>query len=232
MACLAPAAYHSQWVDQMRALSSLPALPDCSTGKVLDRLNDNRRQAKLEPQSSMFKLWLACLRACPHSQAAICSISEVETTVMRAELDALTVGSDAVCVRYIDPQISAASKPTHLARAFNTAHSVAQLLQRIPRDGPLILASFTSGRTWHQVSRIKLVIDAVRDQPYQLLVTCGEYNVSRLESQVPANVHLTSYAPHSLVQPRTAACVTHRGHGTVTACMTFGLPIVALLKHG
>lgn len=40
------------------------------------------------------------------------------------------------------------------------------------------------------------------------------------------------YAPHGAVLPFTAAVVTHAGHGTLTAALAHGLPVVALPNLG
>ena len=92
-----------------------------------------------------------------------------------------------------------------------------------------MLASFNSGRAWPQVTRINRVGEALggtQQRPYKLIVTYAAQQLDQLH--VPANVGLTSYIPHSVVLPLCSACVTHCGHGTITAALSNGIPIVGL----
>src|SRR5262249_50535044 len=45
---------------------------------------------------------------------------------------------------------------------------------------------------------------------------------------IPTNAAIRSFAPHAAVLPLVAATVTHAGHGTVSASLAHGVPIVAL----
>jgi UDP:flavonoid glycosyltransferase YjiC (YdhE family) len=45
---------------------------------------------------------------------------------------------------------------------------------------------------------------------------------------VPSNAVIRRFVPHALVLPQAAVTISHAGHGTVTASLTHGVPLVAL----
>jgi MGT family glycosyltransferase len=92
-------------------------------------------------------------------------------------------------------------------------------------DRPLVLVSFTTTGLWDQRSRIRNTLDALRDEPIRVLVTAaqpGDIGV------IPTNAAICSFAPHAAVLPSAAVTVTHAGHGTVSASLAYGVPIVSL----
>lgn len=91
---------------------------------------------------------------------------------------------------------------------------------------PLVLASFSTGPAWDQASRVQRTLDALAGGPYRVLATTALTDVSDL--RVPGNAAVEPWIPHPQVLPRTAAVVTHAGHGTVASALTYGVPLVCL----
>lgn len=90
---------------------------------------------------------------------------------------------------------------------------------------PLVLVSFTTTGLWDQSTRIRNTLDALSEEPVRVLVVAAQPEDYR---QVPANAAIRRFVPHGLVLPSTAVTVTHAGHGTVTAALAHGVPLVAL----
>lgn len=91
---------------------------------------------------------------------------------------------------------------------------------------PLVLVSFSSGLAWDQVPRIRKAIDALGDGTYRLLITTGMADVRDLVTG--PDVVLRRFVPHPRVLPEAAVTVTHAGHGTVSASLAAGVPLVCL----
>ena len=99
-----------------------------------------------------------------------------------------------------------------------------------PDDRPLVLVSFSSGPAWDQTSRIQRTLDGLARSGVRVLATTGAVDPTTLD--VPENATALPYAPHGAVLPHAAAVVTHAGHGTLTAALAHGLPVVALPNLG
>lgn len=120
------------------------------------------------------------------------------------------------------------------AKAPPSFEYVGPLFERTPPSGrapwppgdPLVLASFSTGVAWDQTSRIRRTLEAFGGGPYRVLVTTGMSEVGSLP--VPPNTVLTPYLPHAEVLPDAVLTVTHAGHGTVSASLAHGVPIIAL----
>ncbi|MEV0661476.1 glycosyltransferase [Actinomadura luteofluorescens] len=91
---------------------------------------------------------------------------------------------------------------------------------------PLVVAGFSTGPAWDQTSRIQRTLDALADGRHRVLVTSAMTEVAGL--RVPGDAVVLPWVPHAEVLPHAAAVVTHAGHGTVTAALAHGVPIIAL----
>ncbi len=92
-------------------------------------------------------------------------------------------------------------------------------------DRPLVLVSFSTTGLWDQSGRIRNTLEALADEPLRVLVSASQ----PLElASVPGNAAIRRFVPHARVLPSVAATVTHAGHGTVSASLTHGVPVVAL----
>jgi len=94
-------------------------------------------------------------------------------------------------------------------------------------DTPLVLVSFNSDGAWDQTSRIQRTIDGLAGADLRVIVTAGVVDPSRLHVPTKA-IEIVPYVPHAAILPRASAVVTHAGHGTLTAALAHGLPIVAI----
>ena len=90
---------------------------------------------------------------------------------------------------------------------------------------PLVLVSFSTTGFWDQRGRIRNTLAALAEEPVRVLVSAPE--VDGL-GPVPANATVVAFVPHARVLPLAAVAVTHCGHGTVTACLAHGVPLVGL----
>jgi MGT family glycosyltransferase len=94
-------------------------------------------------------------------------------------------------------------------------------------ERPLVLASFsTYAGSPPQTSRIDRTLKGLAALPYRVLVTSSTTDVSEIE--VPDNAVIVQQAPHREILPETAAMVAHGGHGTITAALAHGVPLVCL----
>ncbi len=94
-------------------------------------------------------------------------------------------------------------------------------------DTPLVLVSFSSGGAWDQTSRIQRTIDGLAGADLRVIVTTGAVDPTQLQIS-STSITAVPHIPHAAVLPHAAAVVTHAGHGTLTAALAHGLPIVAI----
>jgi MGT family glycosyltransferase len=92
-------------------------------------------------------------------------------------------------------------------------------------ERPLALVSFSTTGFWDQSSRTRNTLAALADEPVRVLVS-GPNQAA--PGALPANSVVRDFVPHALVLPLAAATVTHCGHGTVTASLAHGVPVVGL----
>jgi MGT family glycosyltransferase len=90
---------------------------------------------------------------------------------------------------------------------------------------PLVLVSFSTTRFWDQRGRIRNTLAALADEPVRVLVSAPE--AAELGA-LPANAVVRDFVPHALVLPHAALTVTHCGHGTITASLAHGVPLVGM----
>jgi len=90
----------------------------------------------------------------------------------------------------------------------------------------LILVSLST-TLQNQAGILQNVVDAAGQLPYQVLITLGPAMEASLKN-IPPNVMIRSFIPHSYVLPKCAAVVTHAGHGTVIRSLAFGVPLVCM----
>jgi UDP:flavonoid glycosyltransferase YjiC (YdhE family) len=91
---------------------------------------------------------------------------------------------------------------------------------------PLILVSFSTGREWDQRSRVARTLDAIAGRNCRVLVTAGSVEIDA--TQVPDNAVVVQRLAHDEVLPLTALTITHAGHGTLTAALKYGVPLLCL----
>ncbi len=104
---------------------------------------------------------------------------------------------------------------------------------RVPWTGddprPMVLVSFSAARVWDQTSRLQRTLYGLSERPVKTLVTASTADTMQLT--IPANACIVPFIPHEEVLPQTAVMVTHAGHGTATAALAHGVPLVCLAEH-
>jgi UDP:flavonoid glycosyltransferase YjiC (YdhE family) len=96
-----------------------------------------------------------------------------------------------------------------------------------PQDSrPLVLVSFSTGPYWDQSSRIQRTLMALAGHHCRVLVTAG--GTENFPITIPPNVAVVGRIPHGEILPDAAFTVTHAGHGTVTASLRHGVPLLCL----
>lgn len=72
------------------------------------------------------------------------------------------------------------------------------------------------------------IIDAVRDEPVNLILTVGRENDTAVVGKTPPNVRVAQYIPQTLISPFCDAVIHHGGFNTVTTALNSGLPMVVI----
>ena len=120
--------------------------------------------------------------------------------------------------------------------AANDVHYVGPIFERLPDqrwespwdlddDRPLVVVSFTTTGLWDQSGRIRNTLDALAAECVRVIASAPNGVEA---AAVPSNAVIRRFVPHHLVLAQAAVTVTHAGHGTVTASLAHGVPIVAL----
>jgi len=92
-------------------------------------------------------------------------------------------------------------------------------------DRPLVVVSFSTAGLWDQTGRIRNTLDALDGEPLRVIASAPQ---GWGAEPIPTNATVRRFVPHGLVLPRAAVTVTHAGHGTVTASLAHGVPLLAL----
>ena len=91
---------------------------------------------------------------------------------------------------------------------------------------PFVLVSLST-TVQGQTPLLGRIIGALSDLPVRALVTCGPA-VDPGQFRGGPNVEVMGSKPHHQVLPHTDLVITHGGHGTVTAAMRHGVPVLCL----
>ena len=78
----------------------------------------------------------------------------------------------------------------------------------------------------HDLGVFRALLDGLRDEPLNLVVTVGRQNDPAALGLQPSNVHVHQYVPQELLLPHCAAVVTHGGAGSTLGALAFGLPLL------
>jgi MGT family glycosyltransferase len=85
--------------------------------------------------------------------------------------------------------------------------------------------SFSTTSLWDKRGRIANTLAALSEEPVRVLLSTGD---AADTAALPSNVTAQAFVPHGQVLPLAALMVTHCGHGSVTACLAHGVPLVGL----
>ena len=91
----------------------------------------------------------------------------------------------------------------------------------------------TLGTVMGRTSRLfAIIIDALRDEPVNLILTVGRARDPAEFGPQPASVRIERYIPHSLLLPHCDAVITQGSINTVMTTLGHGLPLVLLPLGG
>lgn len=90
------------------------------------------------------------------------------------------------------------------------------------RDG-LPLVYVTMGSTVEAQTALVKLIEALRDAPYNVIVTTGSLSL-RPDFELPGHVYVFPIVPGATVLRHSAAIVHHGGHGTLLQALAAGVP--------
>jgi UDP:flavonoid glycosyltransferase YjiC (YdhE family) len=100
-------------------------------------------------------------------------------------------------------------------------------LDRLP-DQPTVHVTLGTSVTSADQSVLARIIDGLRNEPVNLIVTVGPANDPSAFGAQPANVCIQRYLPHALLLPRCALVISHGGAGTMLAALAHGLPLLTV----
>lgn len=91
---------------------------------------------------------------------------------------------------------------------------------------PWILITLSTSPQLGDLAIVTTAIQALEVLDVRVLVTLApEHNLDML-GDIPANVYLTRYIPHSWVLSQCLLVISHAGHGSVMKAMIHGIPMV------
>jgi MGT family glycosyltransferase len=96
---------------------------------------------------------------------------------------------------------------------------------RADDNRPLVLVSFSTTGLWDQSGRIRNTLEGLAGESLRVLVSAAQ---PMDLGPIPDNAALRPFVPHQRALQGAALTVTHAGHGTVSASLAHGVPLVAL----
>src|SRR4051794_23063704 len=90
---------------------------------------------------------------------------------------------------------------------------------------PLVYVSF--GTLWADSRMLRTVLDALADEPVQVVATTGKLDPAELQD-VPGNARVEAFIPQERLLPGCSAVIHHAGAGTMFGALAHGLPQVAI----
>lgn len=97
-------------------------------------------------------------------------------------------------------------------------------------DRPTVYATLGTTASGIAVGRdfLPVLLEALRDEPINLILTIGHTNDPLAFGSQPANVHIERYIPQSLLLPSCAVSVNQAGFGTMMGAVAAGVPQVLI----
>ena len=133
----------------------------------------------------------------------------------------------AICPQSLDPAAASRPRVTPLRPVPTPTTQVSPLPHSYPEpQRPLVY--LTLGTFSNNPDQFKLVIEALHDEPINVLVTIGRDNDVQSLGTTPANVHVEQFIPQADVLPHCSLAVHHAGAGTTFGILAHALPSVAL----
>jgi UDP:flavonoid glycosyltransferase YjiC (YdhE family) len=95
-------------------------------------------------------------------------------------------------------------------------------------DRPTVHVTLGTSMTAADQGVLATIIEGLRDEPVNLVVTVGPGHDPEAFGPQPPNVCIERYVPHALLLPRCALVVSHGGAGTMFAALGHGLPLLTV----
>jgi UDP:flavonoid glycosyltransferase YjiC (YdhE family) len=95
-------------------------------------------------------------------------------------------------------------------------------------DRPVVYATLGTVFNSRTPGLFEAIIDGLRDEPIELVLTVGRDRDPTDFGRQPGNVHIERYIPQSLLLPHCDLVITHAGFSTLAAALSHGLPIVSI----
>ena len=86
----------------------------------------------------------------------------------------------------------------------------------------------TLGTVFNAAAEFAAPLDALRDLPVNVVLTCGYGTEPEAFEPLPPNMAVEQYVPQTLLLPRCSAVVCHAGAGTIIGALAHGVPLVCL----
>ncbi len=86
------------------------------------------------------------------------------------------------------------------------------------------LGTFDNQRT----DILAAILEALREEPINLVLTVGRNRDPREFGDQPPNVHVERYIPHDLILPYCDLVLCHGGSGTIMDALSLGLPMLLI----
>jgi UDP:flavonoid glycosyltransferase YjiC (YdhE family) len=96
------------------------------------------------------------------------------------------------------------------------------------RDQPTVHATLGTSATNADQAVLATVIEGLRDEALNIVVTVGPDRDPAALGGQPSNVIVERYLPHALLLPMCALVVSHGGAGTMLAALSHGLPLLTV----
>lgn len=80
----------------------------------------------------------------------------------------------------------------------------------------------------HRTDILTAILEGLRDEPVNLILTVGRNRDPREFGDQPSNVYIERYIPHNLVLPYCDLVLCHGGSGTVMDALSLGLPMLLI----
>lgn len=148
---------------------------------------------------------------------------------------------DAMPFRYLHlacepPRFTRADEPSaptaHLLRPVNFESGDEELpswVADLP-ERPTVYATLGTIFSAHPTGRatFPVLLDALRDEPVNLILTVGRDNDPAQFGPQPPNVHIERFIPQSLLLPHCDLVVHQGGFSTITGTLNAGLPMIVI----
>ncbi len=101
-------------------------------------------------------------------------------------------------------------------------------IDALPDNKPVIYVTLGTLQTFRRLNFFNVVMDALKDQPYNVVMSVGKEADLSVFKNVPSNFRIERFVPHSKILLRATAVVHHGGQGIAQDCIYHGLPSVVI----